>query len=678
MRPRFSLSIPSRTFAGFALVICAFGAVALASIVQHEQTARTLGLLPEGYLPLALDVAELRANHGVFLTRMDGILEEQDTTPTVAYLRSARLLRQSLLERTLTGITRAYAMQPPEDAASVLSGVRAELSSVRAVYSADERRFDDLSRALLGRDRSRAEQILGDLRTRERTVERHLRRASDSMQAGIAAMSADAEREERRSVQILALLALAALLVGLLVTFYTQRTLAPLPRLQERVAAVARGDLDARRLSLTGDDEIGRLAAEFERMVDALAARDARLHEAADRLRALQRMQEQIVEGLRAAVVLVDEGGVVRSVNPSAALLFGVTPADVGRPLAALSLGARIAPLEAAIGEVRAGSERAVLTATPLASTDVLAKPEPRLLDVLVTPFGEQPMTGAERPVLIVAEDVTEDLRTKARLIHSERLAAIGRMAAHVTHEVRNPLSSIGLNVEMLEEETSESGPEVQALLRAIHREVDRLTAVTEEYLRLARLPEPRLEQGDLGETVREVAQFVRAEMTNAGVVFVVDVPCALPHIAYDEAQLRQALLNLLRNAREAMPAPGGTVRVSVEVEGGDVVLRVADDGPGIAPEVQARIFDPFFTTKERGTGLGLPLTQQIVAAHGGRIGVHGAPGQGTTFELAFPIAGDPAAATDLALSRDTAARDALHEGAQALEATTAAPEASE
>jgi len=103
---------------------------------------------------------------------------------------------------------------------------------------------------------------------------------------------------------------------------------------------------------------------------------------------------------------------------------------------------------------------------------------------------------------------------------------------------------------------------------------------------------------------------------------------------------------------------------VSVAVESGDVVLRVADDGPGIAPEVQSRIFDPFFTTKERGTGLGLPLTQQIVLAHGGHISVTGAPGKGTTFALAFPIAGD------------TTPRDALHEGAQSPDAA-ATPEAS-
>lgn len=665
---RLRVSIPTRTFAGFALVIAAFGVVVAASIAQHQETARTLGLLPEGFLPLALDVAELRANHGVFLTRMDGVLAEQDTTPTLAYLRSARVLRQSLLARALAGVTRASALDAPDDARAVLTAVGTELSRVRTVYAADERRFDDLGRAVVARDAERAEAALAELRTKERAVERHLRRASDAMQAGIAAMSTDAEREERRSLQLLGLLALAALLVGLLVTFYTQRTLAPLPRLQERVAAVARGELDAARLSSAGDDEIARLAAEFERMVDALAARDARLREAAERLRALERMQAQIVAGLRAAVVLVDGDGVVRSVNPSAAALFGVAPDEVGRDLHALPLGVRLPALDAAIDEVRAGRERAVLTATPLAPPELDAPgtddgaahaDTARLLDVLVTPFGEAPAQGGARAVLVVAEDVTDELRTKARLIHSERLAAIGRMAAHVTHEVRNPLSSIGLNVELLEEETAGSGPEVQSLLRAVHREVDRLTAVTEEYLRLARLPDPRLEAGDLGEAAREVAQFMRAELAQASVSLEIEVESALPQVAFDEAQLRQALLNLLRNAREALAEKGGCVRVAVAAEDGEVRLRVSDDGPGIPPAVQARIFDPFFTTKEHGTGLGLALTQQIVAAHGGRIRVLGAPGRGTTFELAFPLA--QFAAAGESAGRDNAGSAAVH-----------------
>ena len=131
--------------------------------------------------------------------------------------------------------------------------------------------------------------------------------------------------------------------------------------------------------------------------------------------------------------------------------------------------------LEAAVASVRDGAPQAVLTAVPVGEEG------DDVVNALVTPFAGTNDEGAGS-VLVVAEDVTEELATKARLIHTERLAAIGRMAAHVTHEVRNPLSSIGLNVEMLEEELEGAGPETIALMRAITREIDRLTGITEEY----------------------------------------------------------------------------------------------------------------------------------------------------------------------------------------------------
>jgi signal transduction histidine kinase len=244
------------------------------------------------------------------------------------------------------------------------------------------------------------------------------------------------------------------------------------------------------------------------------------------------------------------------------------------------------------------------------------------------------------RSLLVVAEDVTEDLRTKARLIQTERLAAIGRMAAHVTHEVRNPLSSIGLNVEMLGDEIG-SSPEARALLGAIEREIDRLTNITQEYLRLARLPDPRLELEDLGAVVDSVGRFVLPEMVEAKIELLVRVEEGLPAVAIDEGQVRQALLNLLRNAREAMPEGGRVDLEAVRADGG-VRVSVRDRGPGIEPEIRARIFDLFYTTKERGTGLGLPLTYQIVTAHGGRIECNSDPDDGTTFELWFPPVIEP------------------------------------
>ena len=290
-------------------------------------------------------------------------------------------------------------------------------------------------------------------------------------------------------------LSMVVLALGLAVAWWSQRLLAPLPRLQERVAAVARGELDA-RLEHHADDEIGVVGAEFERMVDALGQRDERLRRA-------------------------------------------------------------------------------------------------------------------------------------------ERLAAIGKLAAHVTHEVRNPLNSIRLNMEMLEEDLEDAAPDARSLLSAIAREVERLTSITEQYLRLARLPDPSLEPGMPGELARELANFVKPEMERAGVDVVLQLE-PTPAVAMDEGQLRQALLNLLRNARESMPE-GGRVELSVTPEDGGVKLRLRDHGTGIPTDERENIFDLFYTTKQHGTGLGLPLTQQIIVAHGGTILCEAADGGGTAFEVWLP-----------------------------------------
>ncbi|HWL89031.1 MAG TPA: ATP-binding protein, partial [Polyangiaceae bacterium] len=211
----------------------------------------------------------------------------------------------------------------------------------------------------------------------------------------------------------------------------------------------------------------------------------------------------------------------------------------------------------------------------------------------------------------------------QAQALSNERLAAIGKMAAHVTHEIRNPLSSIGLNIELLEEELLARGDgarvESRALLQAIAREVQRLEHLSEEYLRLARLPSPRMEAEDIAGAVNEVVAFSRAEMDRADCRVRVDISEKLPPALFDEAQIRQALLNLLRNAREAMPQ-GGDIDVIVRAEGMSVVVRVNDRGGGIPDEIRPRVFDPFFSTKGEGTGLGLAITRQIVVAHGGTV----------------------------------------------------------
>ncbi|HEV3032505.1 MAG TPA: ATP-binding protein, partial [Polyangia bacterium] len=242
------------------------------------------------------------------------------------------------------------------------------------------------------------------------------------------------------------------------------------------------------------------------------------------------------------------------------------------------------------------------------------------------------------------------------RLIRSERLATVGRMAAQITHEVRNPLASIGLYAELLGDEIADRGQgndEPKRLVASIISEVDRLTEITETYLRFARLPRPKLEREDLGAIVTGVLEFARAELSQAGITLELDVAAGLPDVAADEAQLRQALLNLVRNAREAMSTrQSGRLRVAVAARRGagddgrdatEIRVTVSDSGDGIPREHLGKIFDPFFSTKERGTGLGLALVQQIVVEHGGRIEVESGPDAGTAFSLTFPALRAPA-----------------------------------
>jgi signal transduction histidine kinase len=214
-------------------------------------------------------------------------------------------------------------------------------------------------------------------------------------------------------------------------------------------------------------------------------------------------------------------------------------------------------------------------------------------------------------------------------------------MAAQIAHEVRNPLASIGLNAELLGDEIVDRGEEARRLVTSIIGEVDRLTEITETYLRFARLPRPKLERESLGAIVGSVVELSRGELAQAGVELTVDVAPGLPDVAADEAQLRQALINLIRNAREALSASAERrLAISVrEVASGRIAVAVRDSGPGIAAANLGKIFDPLFSTKEGGTGLGLALVQQIVVDHGGQVDVASAADAGTTFTLTLPVA---------------------------------------
>lgn len=254
--------------------------------------------------------------------------------------------------------------------------------------------------------------------------------------------------------------------------------------------------------------------------------------------------------------------------------------------------------------------------------------------------------------------------RANAELLSSERLAAIGKMAAQVTHEVRNPLSSLALNVELLEEELAGQGEEALSLLKAIKLEVERLTQLTEKYLSLARRSRPDFQEEDLGAVVSDALASARVELSEHDIRTEVEIESGLPPINLDEAQIRQVLLNLIRNAREAM-AGGGELVVGVRPIRSDLTaaaapelleISVADSGGGIDEQTREHLFEPFFTTKRHGNGLGLAITQEIVEAHGGKIRCERLTPRGTRFVIELPVR-PPALAT--AESPDRAAERA-------------------
>lgn len=235
--------------------------------------------------------------------------------------------------------------------------------------------------------------------------------------------------------------------------------------------------------------------------------------------------------------------------------------------------------------------------------------------------------------------------RANRDLLESERLATIGKMAAQVTHEVRNPLSSIGLNLELLSDELRTD--EARSLHASISREVQRLNDLTEQYLSVARRNDPRFEAEDFALVLREAAAFVEPDLRRNGIELVIDVPDDLPEVLIDEAQIKQVIHNLVRNARQATER-GGRVTLSAEAGGDQVVFSVADTGSGIDAETREHLFEPFFTTKTQGTGLGLAISRHMVEGHGGTIRCEPNQPQGTRFVVELPR--DPARASRGAL----------------------------
>jgi signal transduction histidine kinase len=241
---------------------------------------------------------------------------------------------------------------------------------------------------------------------------------------------------------------------------------------------------------------------------------------------------------------------------------------------------------------------------------------------------------GDEAQFVHVFQDCA-DLRTmEERLVQSERLATIGRFASQIAHEIRNPLSSITLNVELLEDEVDGSNDEAKGLIRSVLKELDRLNDIVSEYLQFSRFPKPHLKRGRADAAIQELVSNFKAP---ANVRIETKLMASSPEVWLDDRLLRQVLENLVRNGVDAIEGPG-IVQIETDVVDRFFVIRVKDTGRGIPPEIQPRLFEPFFTTKAHGTGLGLATSQQIIFEHNGHLVVESQAGNGSTFSILLPL----------------------------------------
>jgi two-component system sensor histidine kinase PilS (NtrC family) len=329
-------------------------------------------------------------------------------------------------------------------------------------------------------------------------------------------------------------------------------------------------------------------------------------------LQKLGRLQRQILACMPSGLITCKSDGTISFINKAGSIILGLptdgtTPENIERLIpGALKLNPGARRSETAVG-TQSGQ---------------------RVLGLSVAQ-----LEGNEDSLLVVFQDLTELRRMEDELRRIDHLAALGTLAAQLAHEIHNPLASMRGSAQLLAAE-ADTDRESSRLAQILIRESDRLSALVEDFLRFARPPPPVMRACSLTQLVAETVDLLRADPLAAGV----EIQMKLPEVwaPIDPDQIKQVLLNLLRNACAAV-GPGGKVRIQLEQDGHGSRIRVWDSAGSIPESHLQSIFDPFFTTRESGNGLGLSIAHSIVQGHGGMIQVSSSPSSGTEFVVGFP-----------------------------------------
>jgi two-component system sensor histidine kinase AtoS len=466
------------------------------------------------------------------------------------------------------------------------------------------------------------------------------------------------ESEIRQTRLELGVLTDITIVVGGVAAALVARQIArPVQRLADGVAAISRGELN-QRIEPTTRDEIGRLAVAFNHMAaqlaqqrSALEVAHAELRQRFEELADLKSYTDNILASVKTGIVTVDLDGRVVTLNPAAELLTGFFAGEAaGRYCTEVF---RDSP---AIGEIlmETLANRADAPGIPL----TLKRRNGVLVPVEVRVAPLKGGDGKDLGVVGVLRDLTVVRELQRQLERSDRLAAVGTLAAGLAHEIKNPLTSLVTFTRHLTRRFDDASFR-ERFQSIVPRELERINRIVERLLELSRpgrlTPTPVHVQALLDRAVDLYSHRIEAQ----GVRVAREYAATLVTVSADEDQLYRAFVNLVANALDAMEKGGGRLLLragwSDEREpdltgrlrtGPRLRVEISDTGVGIAPAAMDRIFTPFFSTKEAGTGLGLALTHKIVEDHGGSILVRSNPGTGTTFRILLPLAAGPSSSS--------------------------------
>ena len=436
---------------------------------------------------------------------------------------------------------------------------------------------------------------------------------------------------------------LSFVVVGLLLNLLlSHMVLKPVRMVNEAMARAATGDLSA-RLPVLSQDEVGSIALSFNRMVAELEAsrqqneaysrnleamveaRTSELRASQGTLLALKNHLSTVIANVGTGVVSLDEKGRIETWNERAGEILGLAPESaLGRPVAEALAGApRLLEVVAPVRDGRESRREAQLVCELPNGRRTLAVVASALLGEGRRPIG----------TVVVVEDLTQILAT-------QRLEAWKEAVERVIHEIKNPLTPVGLAAETLRSAWSRDkgrfGEIFPGAIDMILGSVRDLKDLIGEFSRFSRLPEMRTDRIDPNALVLDALAPYK-DAPPEGLRVHVELAPGVPEVEADADQVKRVLLNVINNALEAMAAGGGELRLRTLERDGGVEIRVEDDGPGV-DDVE-RIFEPHYTTKVKGTGLGLAIARQIVEEHGGRIAAESVPGRGTSVRIHLPAA---------------------------------------